>query len=58
MLVQNNELFRTNWMKLMGHKRPYKGIIYIDIYNYEILIHQNLIPKIVLGPCNIEKGYR
>ena len=57
MLVRNKELFSTNWMKPMGHKRPCKRIIYIDIYNYEILMHQSLVPKIVLGHCIVEKGH-
>ena len=57
MLVQNKKLFSTNWMKPMGHRRPCKRIIYIDIYNYEILMHQSLVPKIVLGHCTVEKGH-
>ena len=60
MLVRNKELFSTNWMKPIGHKRPCKGIIYIDIYiyNYEILMHQSLVPKIVLGHFIVEKGHQ
>ena len=58
MLVRNKKLFGTNWMKPMGHKMPYKGIINIDIYNYKIFMHQSLILKIILGYFIIEKGHR
>ena len=31
--------------------------LYIVIYNYEILMPQNLVPKVVLGHCIVKMGH-
>ena len=31
--------------------------LYIIIYNYEILVHQSLVPKVVPGHCIVKTGH-
>ena len=50
---RNKGLFSTNWMKSWNIKGLAKEL-YIVIYNYEIPMHQSLVPKVVPSHCIVK----